>query len=161
MSARDAFSAEMVTHLPFLNRFARKLTFNVTAAEDLVQDTVERALKAWESFTPGTNMRGWLAFILRNHFYSDRRRAWRNVQMAEGQAERTLIAIDNPLMRLELQDTLTALQFVRPEHREALLLIAEGVDYDTAAQMLGTEVGTVKSRVSRGRTELELYFNAA
>jgi len=155
----DAFADELVSHMPYLRRFATKLTFDATAAEDLVQDTMERALRARDSFQMGTNMRGWLAFILRNQFYSDRRRAWRSVQMAEGQAE-AVMAADNPFHGLDLEDTLKALSILPPEQSEALLLIAEGEDYDTAAQELGCEVGTVKSRVSRARDALDIYFAA-
>ncbi|WP_295169742.1 sigma-70 family RNA polymerase sigma factor [uncultured Brevundimonas sp.] len=158
---RDIFSAELLTHLPFLKRFSRKLVgYDHATADDLVQDTVERALKAWESFTPGTNMRGWLAFILRNAFLSAKRRSWRSVEMDDDWAK-ALPGPGNQYFRMELSAALTAISYLPPEQAEALMLIAEGEDYDTAAQQLGCEVGTLKSRVSRARSAIELYFNAA
>lgn len=159
MTPRDVFAAEMMSHRAVLGRIASRHTGG-RDAEDLVQDTMEKALKAWESFTPGTNMRGWLAYIMRNHFLSERRKAWRNVEMAEGQAER-VVALDNQHHRLELEDVLQALNMLPAVQRDALLIIAEGEDYDTAAQILGCEVGTLKSRVSRARNAVDLYFNAA
>ncbi len=157
MRRQDEFETELVSHRAFLLGIARWRTKSATSAEDLVQDTFVRAIANRASFVMGTNMRAWLAFILRNGHLSDLRRAWRSVQMPEGLAERTPVTASQHSI-VELRELLEAVALLDPTQREALLCVADGEDYEHAAAILGTSIGTVKSRVSRARNQLDIYF---
>lgn len=99
--------------------------------------------------------------ILRNQFYSDKRRSWRNTQLDQEAAERTLLANDNPSAPLELNDLRMALAALPAEQREALILIgAGGLSYEEAAEVCDCAVGTVKSRVSRARVALRALLES-
>jgi RNA polymerase sigma-70 factor (ECF subfamily) len=159
----DPFEAELLATLPKVRACARSLVRSAQGADDLVQDTVERGLRYRDSFEMGTNMAGWLCFICRNLFLSERRRAWRSVAMADGQAERVPTRASAHHL-VELKELLDAMSFLPEPQREALLTISmssDGEDYESAAALLGTQVGTVKSRVSRGRDALEAFFRTA
>ena len=146
---------EMLEHLSSLRAFALSLTRNSAAADDLVQDTIVKAWKNFGSFKPGTNLRAWLFTILRNTFYSSRRKARREVAdvdgvMAESMAEKP--AHDG---RLALVDFEKAFEELPVEQREALILVgASGMSYEEAAETCGVAIGTIKSRVNRGRERL-------
>jgi len=99
MSGADpdiAFRAELVRLIPHLRAFARSLCGDATAADDLAQDAMLKAWDARASFQSGTNMKAWAFMILRNQFYSLRRRSWRQIQLDQEAAERTLVAVDDP-----------------------------------------------------------------
>ncbi|WP_374575103.1 sigma-70 family RNA polymerase sigma factor [Phenylobacterium sp.] len=151
----DDFKTELTGLIPSMRAFARSLSHNPAEADDLAQDAL---LKAWshrDSYTPGTNMKAWVFMILRNQFYSERRRAWRRQDLDPEVAERTLIAVSNPDGGLALDEVRRALAMLPDDQREALILIgAGGLSYDEAAQITGAAVGTVKSRVSRARDRL-------
>jgi RNA polymerase sigma-70 factor (ECF subfamily) len=127
--------------------------------DDLAQEAL---LKAWlgrGSFRPGTNLKAWVFMILRNQFYSDKRRSWRQQQLDQETAEATLVAIDNPMDALELDELRRAITMLPDEQREALILIgAGGFSYEEVAEMCGAATGTVKSRVSRARDRLALIL---
>src|SRR6201996_4577311 len=91
-----AFKKELVQLIPHLRAFARTLCGDATAADDLAQDAMLKAWDARESFQMGTNMKAWTFMILRNQFYSDKRRSWRQCQLDQEVAERTLMAVDDP-----------------------------------------------------------------
>jgi len=149
---RDA----MLAAIPNLRGFAISLTHrDRDCADDLVQSTLTRALASIDRFQPGTNMRAWLFTILRNEFYSSvRKRRHQGEDRDDAHAARLSIAPEQH-WKLDLQDMWAALAKVRLEHREALLLVAaEGLSYDEAAQVCGVPAGTVKSRVHRARTDL-------
>lgn len=152
----EAFRNELEPLIPQVRAFARFLCQSDRArADDLTQEGLLRAWQARDSFTPGTQMRAWLFVIVRNLFYSDRRRAWRSVAYDETAAERTLQtkAVQNE--QLELDDVRRALTLVPDDQREALILVsAGGLSYEEAAQICGCAVGTIKSRVNRGRKAL-------
>jgi RNA polymerase sigma-70 factor (ECF subfamily) len=116
-------------------------------------------LKAWDaraSFELGTNMKAWAFMILRNQFYSDKRRSWRQSQLDQEAAERTLVATDDPASPIALDELRLALAKLPAEQREALVLVgAGGFAYEEAAEICGCAVGTVKSRVSRARRAVE------
>ena len=100
-------------------------------------------------------MKPWVFMILRNHFYSDKRRSWRSIQLDPEVAERSLVANDNPTATLELDDLRQAINQLPVTQREALILVgAGGLAYEEAAVICGCPVGTVKSRVSRARAAL-------
>src|SRR5579872_4959965 len=100
----EAFRRELVALIPHLRAFARTLTGNPTAADDLAQDAMLKAWDARASYQMGTNMKAWTFMILRNQFYSERRRSWRQTQLDQEAAERTLVAIDDPSSPLALDE---------------------------------------------------------
>jgi RNA polymerase sigma-70 factor (ECF subfamily) len=154
--ARDGvFKGELVALIPQLRAFARSLTGDPTAADDLAQDAMVKAWDARASFEMGTNMKAWTFMILRNQFYSEKRRSWRQSQLDQEAAERTLVAIDDPSAPVALDELRMGLAMLPAEQREALVLVgAGGFAYEEAAVICGCAVGTVKSRVSRARRAL-------
>ncbi|MFO1184916.1 MAG: sigma-70 family RNA polymerase sigma factor [Bauldia sp.] len=139
-----------------LRAFARALSGNRDMADDLVQETVCKALANFDKFEPGTNLHAWLVTILRNQFYSEGRRRRREAEDADGKLAGQLVTLPDQLGRLELDDFNRALQQLPDQQREALLLVgASGFSYEKAAEIIGVRVGTVKSRVSRARARLE------
>jgi RNA polymerase sigma-70 factor (ECF subfamily) len=159
LSAED-FRVELEPLIPQVRAFARFLCQSERArADDLAQEALMRAWQARDSFAPGTQMRAWLFVIVRNLFYSERRRAWRVVAYDETAAERTLQtnAVQNE--QLELDDVRRALALVPDDQREAMVLVsAGGLSYEEAANICGCAVGTIKSRVNRGRKALALVL---
>jgi len=155
-AARDeAFKTQLVALIPQLRAFARSLTGDPTAADDLAQDAMVKAWDARAGFEMGTNMKAWTFMILRNQFYSEKRRSWRQTQLDQEAAERTLVAIDDPAGPVALDELRMGLAMLPPEQREALVLVgAGGFAYEEAAVICGCAVGTVKSRVSRARRAL-------
>lgn len=142
--------------IPTLRAFARSLCGNAVRADDLVQETLAKALSKISSFDKDSNAQAWLITILRNQYYSEGRKRRREVEDGEGHYAATLISPDRPDAGLEVRDLMTALQMISDEKREALLLVtASGYSYEVAADIIGTKPGTVKSRVSRARAELE------
>lgn len=151
-----AFKAALVALIPQLRAFARSLTGDPAAADDLAQDAMLKAWDARASFELGTNMKAWAFMILRNQFYSDKRRSWRQSQLDQEAAERTLVATDDPASPIALDELRLALAKLPAEQREALVLVgAGGFAYEEAAEICGCAVGTVKSRVSRARRAVE------
>jgi RNA polymerase sigma-70 factor (ECF subfamily) len=161
-AARDPiFKRELVTLIPHLRAFARTLTGDATAADDLAQDAMMKAWDARASFQLGTNMKAWTFMILRNQFYSEKRRSWRQSQLDQEAAERTLVAVDDPEAPVALDELRLGLAMLPAEQREALILVgAGGFAYEEAADICGCAVGTVKSRVSRARRALQAILEA-
>ena len=152
----SAFKKELLPLIPQLRAFARTLAGDPTAADDLAQDALMKAWDARASFEIGTNMKAWTFMILRNQFYSEKRRSWRQAQLDQETAERTLIAVDDPSSPLSLDELRLGLGMLPAEQREALVLVgAGGFAYEEAAEICGCAVGTVKSRVSRARRALQ------
>jgi len=152
----EAFKRELVVLIPHLRAFARTLTGDPTAADDLAQDAMMKAWDARASYQMGTNMKAWTFMILRNQFYSDKRRSWRSTQLDQEAAERTLVAVDDPGSPIALDELRLAMGMLPHEQREALILVgAGGFAYEEAADICGCAVGTVKSRVSRARKALQ------
>jgi RNA polymerase sigma-70 factor (ECF subfamily) len=152
----DAFKRELVALIPHLRAFARTLTGDATSADDLAQDAMMKAWDARNSYQMGTNMKAWTFMILRNQFYSEKRRSWRQTQLDPEVAERTLVATDNPESPVALDELRLGLAMLPAEQREALILVgAGGFAYEEAAVICDCAVGTVKSRVSRARRALQ------
>jgi RNA polymerase sigma-70 factor (ECF subfamily) len=146
---------DIVLHVPALRAFALSLCRSPDRADDLVQDTVVRAWSHFDSFTPGTHLRGWLFTILRNGFYSDLRKHRREVADPEGVFVARLAVAPAHDGALAMSEFLRAFARLSPEHREVLTLVgALGFSYDEAAEVTSLAVGTVKSRVSRARAIL-------
>jgi RNA polymerase sigma-70 factor (ECF subfamily) len=151
-----SFKAQLVEAIPMLRGFARSLSGNHDRADDLVQETLAKAIANRDKYRMGTNLHAWLVTILRNQYYSEGRRRWREVSDAEGTHAARLVEQPAHGARMELLEFMAALQALPEDQREALVLVgASGLSYEDAAEVLGTRVGTVKSRVSRARTRLE------
>jgi RNA polymerase sigma-70 factor (ECF subfamily) len=158
-TANGPFEAELIGLIPHLRAFGRTLAGNAAEGEDLAQETVVKALANRTSFQMGTNMKAWTFLILRNLFYSDKRRSWRSTPLDPEVAERTLVMVDNPAGVLELDELRRALSMLPADQREALILIgAAGMSYDEVSAIMGVAVGTIKSRVSRARDRLALIY---
>lgn len=146
---------EIVEHLASLRAFALSLTRNGATADDLVQETVVKAWTNIEKFQAGTNMRAWLFTILRNTFYSLRRKRSREVSDVDGEYAARLSEKPAHDGRLAMNDFAVAFEKLPDEQREALLLVgASGFSYEEAAEMCGCAIGTIKSRANRGRKKL-------
>jgi RNA polymerase sigma-70 factor (ECF subfamily) len=150
------FENELLQSIPFLRAFARTLCHDAEQAEDLAQEALMKAWQCRAQFQTGTNLRAWLATILRNRFYSlGRRRKWQ-ADYDQEIIERTLVAPDDPQATVELEDVRRALAMLPDFQREALILVgAGGMSYEEVAQIAGCPLGTVKSRVRRARDELQ------
>ncbi len=155
-ASEKAFQRDLVGLIPHLRAFARTLCGDAVAADDLAQDATLKAWDARASFQMGTNMKAWTFMILRNQFYSEKRRSWRQTQLDQDAAERTLVAADDPEAPVALDEMRLAMGMLPLEQREALILVgAGGFAYEEAADICGCAVGTVKSRVSRARRALQ------
>ena len=142
----------MLAAIPNLRAFAMSLSGNADRADDLVQETVMRAMANIDSFTPGTNMAAWLFTILRNLFRSQYRKRRREVEDPDGSYLASLKMPPEQFGRLEFKELIEALAKLPHVQREALLLVAaSGFSYDEAAAICEVAVGTIKSRVSRAR----------
>jgi RNA polymerase sigma-70 factor, ECF subfamily len=151
----DTFKEDLLELIPFLRAFARSLCGNQETADDLAQETLVKAWQSRKTFAPGTNLKAWLFTILRNQFYSDRRRAWRQAPWDQDAAERIPGLSSEQTWAAELSDTARALSCLSDEQREALILVgAGGFSYEDAAAICKCAVGTVKSRVARARKTL-------
>jgi RNA polymerase sigma-70 factor (ECF subfamily) len=150
--------SKLVAQIPRLRRHARALTRDVIAADDLVQDCLERAVSKSHLWQEGTNLRAWLFTILHHTYVNQVRRAAREgtpIALTDIEPEPALTSAPNQDKRLELRDLERALAKLSDEQRAALLLVGmEGMNYDQAAAVLDVPVGTIRSRVSRGRDAL-------
>jgi RNA polymerase sigma-70 factor, ECF subfamily len=146
----------IVASIPRLRRYARVLTRDAVAADDLVQDCLSRALAKIHLWQPGTDLRAWLFTILHNQHVNHMRREVRQREGIELQAsEANLVLPPTQTARLELRDVERSLARLPDEQRSVVLLIGlEGVGYDEAALVANTPTGTVRSRVARGRQTL-------
>jgi RNA polymerase sigma-70 factor (ECF subfamily) len=145
----------LIEHLPAMRAFAISLTRNSAVADDMVQDTVVKAWTNIDKFEKGSNMRAWLFTILRNTYYSNRRKARREVSDVDGVFTESLAEKPAHDGHMQMADFRRALGQLKDEQREALLLVgASGFSYEEAAQMCGVAVGTIKSRTNRARAQL-------
>jgi RNA polymerase sigma-70 factor (ECF subfamily) len=140
---------------PFLLKRAIHLTKRRELAEDLVQTTLTRALQARALFTPGTNLKGWVATILQHELYSHHRRSWRSASWSDEIAASLASPIGEQESALDLQQIACALDDLPEGQREALAAVGLlGFAYEEVAALLGCSTGTIKSRVSRARITL-------
>ena len=144
----------MLAAIPQLRAFAISLCGNADRADDLVQETLFRAWTHIDSYQPGS-MTAWLMTILRNVFRGEYRKRRREVADSDGSYAETLISQPTQIHRWELGELLQALAKLPLDQREALILVgASGFSYQETADICGCAVGTVKSRLNRGRTLL-------
>jgi RNA polymerase sigma-70 factor (ECF subfamily) len=162
---REGFEREALVHLDAVYRTALRLSGNPADAEDLVQETMLKALRAWHQFEPGTNAKAWLLTILRNTYINQVRAAkhrsavvdvnaveaftvFRDVQDADPEGTFFAAIVDDEVVR--------AIDALPREFREVLILSdAEGLSYAEIAGVIGAPVGTVKSRLFRARQLLQ------
>lgn len=142
--------------IPRLRRYARALTRRADRADDLVQETLVRAIAKSDLWQAGTDIRAWLFTIMHNQHVNMVRRAMRDdATVAIEQMSSSLTAITDPTASRQLRELDTALARLPAEQREVILLVGlEGMSYEAAAQILEVPVGTVRSRLSRGRDAL-------
>jgi RNA polymerase sigma-70 factor (ECF subfamily) len=164
MTPDASFRDALLAAVPSLRAFAISLSGNVDRADDLVQDTLVRAIANAHRFEPGTNLNAWLFTILRNLFHSEYRKRRREVEDPDGVYAEQLTSQPEQGARLDFEDFRSALATLPSEQREALLLVgASGFSYEETAAICGCAVGTVKSRVNRARSRLSglLHLDAA
>lgn len=152
----------LVAEIASLRRYARALTGNSWAADDLVQDTLERACNKWRLWLAGSNLRAWLFSVMHNLFVNQ-------LRQSSGRSQMTLVDVDDfadqlaatdsdPSQMLDLQRCLMRLP---SEQREVLLLVSmQDLSYAEVAKITGVPVGTVMSRLSRARTRLQELLDA-
>jgi RNA polymerase sigma-70 factor (ECF subfamily) len=142
--------------IPRLRRYARALTRASDRPDDLVQDTLLRALTKLHLWQPGTDIRAWLFTIMHHQYVNTVRRVARETATVDiGHVSSTVAATTDPSGRRQLVELDRALARLPSEQREVILLVGlEGMAYETAAQILGVPIGTVRSRLSRGRESL-------
>ena len=147
---------EIVALIPRLERYARVLTRDVIGADDLVQDCLVRALGKIHLWEQGTDLRAWLFTILHHqHISHSRRDARQRASNQLRQSDSSMTLPPNQTARLELRDLECALAKLPEEQRSVILLVGlEGMAYDEAASVVKMPVGTVRSRVARGREQL-------
>ncbi len=149
------FKRALTEVTPHLRAFARALCGCRDRADDLAQEALMRAWAARDRYTAGTNFKAWTFTILRNHFYSEARRARFHGDYDETVAERILRAPASQESAIELSDVMRALAAVPDTYREALILVAVGsLSYEEIADVCGIALGTVKSRICRARAML-------
>jgi RNA polymerase sigma-70 factor, ECF subfamily len=145
----------MVGHLPALRRYALGLTRDRYAADDLVQDCIELALRGLDTLVDEQRLAAWLRSILFKTFISGRRRTRRQGETVEAGLDELVDPATMPDERQEANEVLRATAALTPKYRQVLLLVAvEGLSYKEVAEELGVPVGTVMSRLVRAREQL-------
>ncbi|WP_416899444.1 MAG: sigma-70 family RNA polymerase sigma factor [Minwuia sp.] len=155
-----AFVEGLQDAMPGLKRYARYLTRSDAAADDLTQDTMEKAIKSHRQFRRGTNLEAWLFTILQNRFRSDLRRDGRRGHHLDiGDHEHLMPVSGDQAAGCDVRDFARAFARLPLQERATLYLIGvEGMSYAEAAELLDVEVGTIKSRTSRARQKLEEWM---
>ena len=150
------FASRVEAIIPRLRRYARALNRNEAAADDLVQDCLVRAIAKQHLWQEGTDLRAWLFTILHNQYVNQVRQAVREgTAVAVSETEPSLTRAANHDKRLELRDLDRALAKLPDEQRAVILMVGlEGMRYEAVAEIIGVPVGTVRSRLSRGREAL-------
>jgi RNA polymerase sigma-70 factor (ECF subfamily) len=149
------FKRQVVAAIPMLRAFARGLCGDAASGDDLAQDTLLKAWRHRAKFTPGTNLKGWILKIARNHFYSQHRRVWRETPLDPAMSAVIPDTQVDQLQSLLLNDLRNALSALSHEQREATILVgAGGFSHRQAADLCDVPEGTMKSRVCRARAKL-------
>ena len=155
------FSQLLEAEIPRLRRYARALTRDAVYADDLVQNCLTRALAKRQLWQPGTDLRAWLFTILHNQHCNELRRTMREGLSIELDEAPPVAVLSNALARLELRDLERAINDLPEDQRTVVLLIGlEGMPYDRVAAILNMPIGTVRSRLARGRAKLRRLMSA-
>jgi RNA polymerase sigma-70 factor (ECF subfamily) len=145
----------MLAFEPQLRAYAMSLSRSADRSDDLVQETLLRAISKVDTFRPGTNLGAWLTTILRNCYLSDLRRRRHEVEDADGCYSEALRAAPEQEGQLEYKEFCSALREIPFDQREALMLVgAAGLSYEDTATLCRTTTGTIKSRINRARSRL-------
>ncbi len=156
----EEFAQELQSVLPSLRAFGRSLSGSRDRADDLVQETLMKAWAARDRFRPGTSFRAWTFVILRNAFLSDRRRLSTTMEVSDEATGAVMVTPATQDRGLMLEDLQRALMQLPEAWREAVVLVgAGGLSYQEAADICGCPIGTIRSRVARGRAELDRIMN--
>jgi RNA polymerase sigma-70 factor, ECF subfamily len=151
----DDFARLLEAEIPRLRRYARALTRDVTRADDLVQSCLTRAVAKQHLWEAGTDLRAWLFTILHNQHVNEVRRSVREGNNVDIDEAPTLAVQPNAMPCLQLRDLERAIAQLAIEQREVILLVGlEGLAYEEVAAVLNVPIGTVRSRLSRGRDQL-------
>ncbi len=168
--SREEFDREVLARMDDVYRFAMSLTRDQARAEDLVQETYLRAFRSWQTFQPGSDARRWLFTICRNAFLRSLERERTSVSIDElggGDQDATAAVLHHASMlqdgtaerlaRIDLAPALTrAIQELNEPFRSTVVLVdVEGSSYEEASEVLGVPIGTVRSRLFRGRRQLQ------
>lgn len=153
------FRRDLVAIIPSLRAFARGLCGNRDLADDLVQETMAKAWAARTSYQQGTNFRAWMFRILRNHFYTLASVGKRFVAYDPDVHERLLTTPATQGGERMLHDLEQGLATLPAPQREALVLMGAGLQWEEIAALMDCPLGTVKSRITRGRAALKLYID--
>lgn len=156
MDQLPSFEDELVTLLPRLRRFAYALSKSPADADDLTQATVERAIRSQDQWTPGTRLDSWMYRIMRNLWIDTARSRSRKEKFEAPPEEANHVGIDGAVQAsAELGQVMAAMQRLPDEQREVVsLILIEGFGYREAAELLELPIGTVSSRLVRGRAAL-------
>ena len=153
------FARLLEAQIPRLRRYARALTRDVSQADDLVQSCLTRAVAKQHLWQYGTDLRAWLFTLLHNQYVNEVRRSVRQGSNVTLEEAPELTVQSNAIPTLQLRDLEVALGKLPQEHSQVILLVGlEGMSYDEAAEILGVPIGTVRSRLSRGRDQLRLLM---
>ncbi|MCB5175825.1 MULTISPECIES: sigma-70 family RNA polymerase sigma factor [Microvirga] len=155
MPVEASLEQQMLAAIPHLRAFAVSLTGDLDRADDLVQGALLTGIDKIHTFQIGTNIQAWLFTILRNRFRTEYRKRKREVEDPDGVWAQLAAVAPSQESHLDFCDLQRALAELPLNQREALLLVsAEGMSYEEAAQICGTNIGTIKSRVNRARSTL-------
>ena len=149
----DRFHRDLENEIPRLRRYARALTRDAIRADDLVQETLTRALRKQRLWQPGTDLRAWLFTMMHNLNVNEVRRAVRDQTSVDiDNCSRILVATSDPTGSRQLNELDRAIARLPEDQRQVLLLVGlEGMSYEDVAAILNIPIGTVRSRLSRGR----------
>jgi RNA polymerase sigma-70 factor (ECF subfamily) len=159
----ENFSQLLEQQIPRLRRYAFALhRYDRCRADDLVQDTLVRAIAKQHQWKPGTNLPGWLYTLMHNQHVNDVRRSASRAGVSYSVAEfrDTIASANDTSASLQLRDLVRAMAELPIERREVILPVAlEGMTYQAVAKLLGTPIGTVRSRIGRGRESLRMLLD--
>lgn len=154
IEGESLFSAQLLGYIPRLRAYALSLSHHHDRADDLIQETLFKALRYREQFVPGSNLIGWLTIILRNEYYTMLRKR-REVEDVDDMFSARLSVPAGQLENIELTETMSVIRTLPKGQRSAVLLVAAlGYTCQEAADHCATKVGTIKSRLNRGRATL-------
>lgn len=165
MTSAAEIRSDMVALLPRLRRFARALTGSVADADDIVQIAMERALMRMDQYQPGTRLDSWMCSIVRNAWIDEARARTRRGKTFVASELAEQVGHDGEAemhAKLEADDVWAAMRKLPEEQREAVALVCvEGLAYREAADVLGVPIGTLTSRLARGREALQVMLGGA
>jgi RNA polymerase sigma-70 factor (ECF subfamily) len=160
MPLTDSLRDDILASVPSLRAFAISLSGNGDRADDLVQETLLRAIDGIETFHKGSNLEAWLFTIMRNNFNNEYRKSKRWVQDQDDWLAETIAIPPEQVGWAVAKDLKAGLAVLSPEQQQALVLVgAAGMSYDQVAEIAGCQAGTIKSRVHRARSTLAAFMS--